>query len=125
MIRLPPRATRLDTRFPYTTRFRTTSERRWSNVSLSHAVCGRFEHDRPRGGQARLSCPRQVRQWKGRPARGGPLSLRQSVGIALNAAHRQLAVRKRRSEEQTSELQSLMRSSYAVFCLKKKKQSKN
>ena len=54
----------------------STSERRWSNVSLSHAACGRFEHDRPRGGHARLSCPRQARQWKGCPVRGGPLSLR-------------------------------------------------
>lgn len=75
----------------------STSERRWSNVSLSHAACGRFEHDRPRGGQARLSCPRQARQWKGCPERGGPLSLRGCRSeIATNAARCQLAVSKGR-----------------------------
>src|SRR3546814_6189661 len=80
MIRRPPRSTRIDTLFPYTTLFR------------SHAGqagrCGR-EISRPDGSRAQT-----VRRYLGR-------------GI--------------RSEEHTSELQSLMRISYAVFCLKKKK----
>src|SRR3546814_5212256 len=88
MIRRPPRSTRTDTLFPYTTLFRS--------VRLAdHAACGR------RAGEA---------------------------GHCLRGAHRlrpphpraALRLRRRRSEEHTSELQSLMRISYAVFCLKKK-----
>src|SRR3546814_5472653 len=74
MIRRPPRSTRTDTLFPYTTLFRSYQG------DLSQAAGG----DARRGGE-----------------RGHPI----------------------RSEEHTSELQSLMRISYAVFCLKKKKKS--
>src|SRR3546814_18358538 len=74
MIRRPPRSTRTDTLFPYTTLFRSTG--------------------RPRDAQAPILSP---------------------------VCARQPIVRARpRSEEHTSELQSLMRISYAVFCLKKK-----
>src|SRR3546814_16663039 len=76
MIRRPPRSTRTDTLFPYTTLFRSG----W---------------------------PRS-RDWASRWVGGRRLS-RGSPGWAT------------RSEEHTSELQSLMRISYAVFCLKKKK----
>src|SRR3546814_2278102 len=79
MIRRPPRSTRTDTLFPYTTLFR------------SHAQRGHFE--------ARFEADRRARPGHGRQRR------------------RQ---RHHRSEEHTSELQSLMRISYAVFCLKKK-----
>src|SRR3546814_3633938 len=82
MIRRPPRSTRTDTLFPYTTLFRSGRLRR-----------GRRDGDR----------------W----ARHSP---------AACYARRRFQVRNsRRSEERTSELQSLMRISYAVFCLKKKK----
>src|SRR3546814_8710892 len=78
MIRRPPRSTRTDTLFPYTTLFRSLRLLR---------------EERPR---RRFCCrPALQRHWRSRP--GG------------------------RSEEHTSELQSLMRISYAVFCLKKKK----
>src|SRR3546814_1838641 len=82
MIRRPPRSTRTDTLFPYTTLFR----------SDPHAPEPGAEPDQsgPQSGHHQL--PR----------------------IALARAHC------RRSEEHTSELQSLMRISYAVFCLKKK-----
>src|SRR3546814_8483614 len=83
MIRRPPRSTRTDTLFPYTTLFRSHRERRWPK---SHAP----EGGRPRG-----------------------------CGLLLPRAQPSL-----RSEEHTSELQSLMRISYAVFCLKKKKTDK-
>src|SRR3546814_4982236 len=86
MIRRPPRSTRTDTLFPYTTLFRSR-----------RALCGR-----DRAPEAR---PRD----HGSPCRG-----RGGSGAAENAA-------RRRSEEHTSELQSLMRISYAVFCLKTKK----
>src|SRR3546814_16357799 len=74
MIRRPPRSTRTDTLFPYTTLFRSPSDR-------------------------------------------GPGAVRARAGHGAAAAADRYV---RRSEEHTSELQSLMRISYAVFCLKKK-----
>src|SRR3546814_2306277 len=76
MIRRPPRSTRTDTLFPYTTLFRSSSSKNCCHCALLRAMC-----------MSRQICP--------------PLSWI-------------------RSEEHTSELQSLMRISYAVFCLKKK-----
>src|SRR3546814_11003252 len=95
MIRRPPRSTRTDTLFPYTTLFR----------SLAGGDRGR--------GPAQAAAPRLVR---------GPGDLVRA-GVVLPAPERgRRADRDRaRSEEHTSELQSLMRISYAVFCLKKKK----
>src|SRR3546814_3980137 len=108
MIRRPPRSTRTDTLFPYTTLFR----------SHGRAVRG----DRRDAAQA-------PGDGEGRLARG-PEDRGQAAARALQPLH--AADRHRgpgtgrrtgrdRSEEHTSELQSLMRSSYAVFCLKKKK----
>src|SRR3546814_8994983 len=77
MIRRPPRSTRTDTLFPYTTLFR----------SRLHLL--------------RLDAARQAGRGHHRDPRGDPAPVE-------------------RSEEHTSELQSLMRISYAVFCLKKK-----
>src|SRR3546814_4129745 len=91
MIRRPPRSTRTDTLFPYTTLFRSESP-----FALGH-------HG-PRPGKGFRA--------GGMPAPGlGPRDGNEQV-------RRQVAGR---SEEHTSELQSLMRISYAVFCLKKKK----
>src|SRR3546814_18112822 len=92
MIRRPPSSTRTDTLFPYTTLFRSLRGDRAEDL---------------RGG------PQGVRR---RPLRDGRPGLR--AGRHHRAAHRQ--DRGDRSEEHTSELQSLMRISYAVFCLKKK-----
>src|SRR3546814_15648107 len=78
MIRRPPRSTRTDTLFPYTTLFR----------SLPFGVA---------------------------PSNGAPFPT-----DSWNGRNRSEAKRTKRSEEHTSELQSLMRISYAVFCLKKK-----
>src|SRR3546814_10000697 len=90
MIRLPPRSTRTDTLFPYTTLFRSTLE----------LVRRGYTED-------------QIRMiWGGNVLR------------ILEAAE-QIAAQSRRSEEHTSELQSLMRISYAVFCLKKKNNTHN
>src|SRR3546814_8831066 len=93
MIRRPPRSTRTDTLFPYTTLFRF-AHRRHEDVGLAPEDA--LGHAR---GAARVEDVEVV---------GAPLS----VG-PLGAGGR--------SEEHTSELQSLMRRSYAVFCLKKKK----
>src|SRR3546814_6577942 len=92
MIRRPPRSTRTDTLFPYTTLFRSLQLHCKPRVIIAPAL---------RSDEADLSLrgrQRVVPQQSFHPAR---------------------------SEEHTSELQSLMRISYAVFCLKKKKQEKN
>src|SRR3546814_11432374 len=97
MIRRPPRSTRTDTLFPYTTLFRSSRRRS-------------AEHQEPRRGRRICRGPdgRRLRQHRvPRAAQGHGKSLKPSSFS--------------RSEEHTSELQSLMRISYAVFCLKKKK----
>src|SRR3546814_1855071 len=97
MIRRPPRSTRTDTLFPYTTLFR--SEELFNVANPNRIQIDAFvpstdaQRIRP-GDQARIEL-----------AGGGVIDAR---------------VRSTRSEEHTSELQSLMRISYAVFCLKKK-----
>src|SRR3546814_5309599 len=90
MIRRPPRSTRTDTLFPYTTLFR-------SNIQHDCAVAG---------DQVRIPVGRVQRQ-----PRAGDVNHRQMDRLRVVV----------RSEEHTPELQSLMRISYAVFCLKKKK----
>src|SRR3546814_8971916 len=92
MIRRPPRSTRTDTLFPYTTLFRSQAR---CTVSIAH-VYTRDLPDLVAGADILVS------------AAGAPGLIRGSWI-------------KPRSEEHTSELQSLMRISYAVFCLKKKK----
>src|SRR3546814_4266649 len=103
MIRRQPRSTRTDTRFPYTTLFRSEN----------------------RHGQKTSADDPQSEKRKGKLARYGT----QGLGRLCRSFDVRNAVRvkgcgcrenDRRSEEHTSELQSLMRISYAVFCLKKK-----
>src|SRR3546814_9100473 len=105
MIRRPPRSTRTDTLFPYTTLFRSTvasvDNRNWE--LSDHAAIIR-----------RLSQSRAV-----------ALDM-ESAAIAANGFRFRVPYGTLlciRSEEHTSELQSLMRISYAVFCLKKKKKT--
>src|SRR3546814_1892808 len=95
----PPRSTRTDTLFPYTTLFRS---RRDDHVPGRRAA-GRFVH--------RL-----------RNVEGGPEPHDRAAGEVARPGAVQRRGARPRSEEHTSELQSLMRISYAVFCLKKKKQ---
>src|SRR3546814_4092995 len=95
MIRRPPRSTRTDTLFPYTTLFRSG----WSSAAPRNAN-GRREHSAAGGGRHRGLL---------RPSccdRGG------------DPRYSHISEQRVRSEEHTSELQSLMRISYAVFCLK-------
>src|SRR3546814_3935132 len=94
MIRRPPRSTRTDTRFPYTTLFRSV-------VRQGFDIAIGLDHQQRPG-------------------------IRRQFGAAdiARQAHR-VRVHEFRSEEHTSELQSLMRISYAVFCLKKKKTQKS
>src|SRR3546814_14853107 len=89
IIRRPPRSTRTDTLFPYTTLFRSPFALGGGSIATLTPLRDRFG--------------RQLARWAG-------------SGDFLAWWGRSLA----RSEEHTSELQSLMRISYAVFCLKKK-----
>src|SRR3546814_5180067 len=107
MIRPPPRSTRTDTLFPYTTLFRSTEVADIMGPSLSpdgERVVFRVSRPSISANDTRLD-------WFVAEVGGGTPVHAGSAG----------AVRHDRSEEHTSELQSLMRISYAVFCLKKKK----
>src|SRR3546814_7605849 len=117
MIRRPPRSTRTDTLFPYTTLFRSAEE----------AAGGRDQACRPRG-QSRRGQPSWLAVADVERDAGGDLVgdvLRQSFQRRLLGGDRGIfgGGDVYRSEEHTSELQSLMRISYAVFCLKKKTRS--
>src|SRR3546814_1687003 len=101
MIRRPPRSTRTDTLFPYTTLCRSADRRR-----------GRFHPHRNRVRYAQLQGRDHGRE--GARTRPWPRSATDDL------AHADRSVGAQRSEEHTSELQSLMRISYAVFCMKKK-----
>src|SRR3546814_5047025 len=109
-IRRPPRSTRTDTLFPYTTLFRPQAVRR-ADPRLDRAASAEAEV---------LVTPR--------PAQGGALRPDERRGDRAGVLAASLGIDERRfalrSEEHTSELQSLMRISYAVFCLKKKKPNK-
>src|SRR3546814_2375813 len=103
MIRLPPRSTRTDTLFPYTTLFRS-----WRpGVFGIRSLRGRAPYFGPVGDGG---CDGHGAKFPG-PGRA-------SDAIRHTGPARSLVAR---SEEHTSELQSLMRISYAVFCLKTKK----
>src|SRR3546814_9249693 len=104
MIRRPPISTRTDTLFPYTTRFRSR------RPGGSGAAC---RAPRSRAGSGGGSPPDS--RARTAPATG----VRRARGRERHPLRRRLGCL--RSEEHTSELQSLMRISYAVFCLTKKK----
>src|SRR3546814_9262176 len=109
-IRRPPRSTRTDTLFPYTTLFR--SRDRVETLGPPRRAAGARVRTAPRRRhRARLARPARAGMGRPHPAPGALGRRGRAQGPPLAA----------RSEEHTSELQSLMRISYAVFCLKKKK----
>src|SRR3546814_5789812 len=116
MIRRPPRSTRTDTLFPYTTLFR--SRTRLAGGAGLRGRCAGLCH-RAVGGRADdvMAGLRRGRQVRGDRAGGGPARGQPRCGRSVAARPRDGS--SARSEEHTSELQSLMRTSYAVFCLKK------
>src|SRR3546814_5501578 len=112
MIRRPPRSTRTDTLFPYPTLFRSGfgsygADRRPMKAKLHEAIQRGFQHATQTIVVAIASPPAFVGQL--------------CAFCRLSSRH---PPSHNRSEEHTSELQSLMRISYAVFCLKKKKHIK-
>src|SRR3546814_4964663 len=106
MIRRPPRSTRTDTLFPYTTLFRSV-------VLIVVELAPRPDADRPSLARSPWPVGWPLRAPRKTSARRLACALRRYTTCRLPA--------RVRSEEHTSELQSLMRISYAVFCLKKKK----
>src|SRR3546814_5246044 len=96
MIRRPPRSTRTDTLFPYTTLFRSPDRR----IGVAGQIAGQ-----------RLDAGKPPPRFRAAPA----------ARARAIASPKSATEKSGRSEEHTSELQSLMRISYAVFCLKKKK----
>src|SRR3546814_8373953 len=103
MRRRPPRSTRTDTLFPYTTLFRSSP----SSAHVLRTFMTLLEVVRP-----------QIFSMEGDPLTA---SIRRRLPAAdTDRQRRSAGLALRRSEEHTSELQSLMRISYAVFCLKKK-----
>src|SRR3546814_8347932 len=128
MIRRPPRSTRTDTLFPYTTRFRSSN---CCSTRRSAAWLPPLRHA-PVIFMARMDCPCRPVLRSGRPdfhltsKKGVPWLQCKLRGPCWNAACAAWsAPGAARSEEHTSKLQSLMRISYAVFCLKKKKNKKH
>src|SRR3546814_3354231 len=121
MLRRPPRSTRTDTLFPYTTLFRSGFV---PNDTVSGSGTCRFT-----GIPGLNPDPYPVENFGN--SRGGTGTITQQTLRSSNCAYVRLGqivgidkVVTQRSEEHTSELQSLMRISYAVFCLKKKKKKK-
>src|SRR3546814_10779366 len=148
MIRRPPRSTRTDTLFPYTTLFRSFADLpigKWSNsryevTKAIEEVCpaAKFEFEDFDGERIVATCRMEESEWKrgkgifrllyiGRNRVGRSLDLRFSSEVGKRkgswkggtVGHSVDVLPGERSEEHTSELQSLMRISYAVFCLKK------
>src|SRR3546814_9792501 len=132
MIRRPPRSTRTDTLFPYTTRLRSPRLRSGRGVGVRVRLFEKrphppFGHLLPQAGEglcmdvksASLAGLAALRIFQRARDRLGRQVFR--AHCSRRATHRRLG--DLRSEEHTSELQSLMRISYAVFCLKKKKKT--
>src|SRR3546814_7314994 len=94
IIRRPPRSTRTDTRFPYTTLFRSQDTEHFSDSA--------FKAGGNRNKERKLSVNNQ--------------GIHKILGIVMSRVHQTLS-KHWRSEEHTSVLQSLMRISYVVFCL--------
>src|SRR3546814_7775539 len=119
MLRRPPRSTPTDTLSPSPTLVRTAVERertsdradRPARGAAAGARTDRHRSGRTNGARDRFTARRELRRRDDASRNHFPVRLRDCL-------------RADRSEEHTSELQSLMRISYAVFCLKKKKRNK-
>src|SRR3546814_8865972 len=116
MIPRPPRSTRTDTLFPYPTPFRSSLLsllRRAADLELQSKPVHKALGDNIQRQHGDLLRQQAILEQQAQD--------RTSLGSDLEQALERYRALKSRSEEHTSELQSLMRISYAVFCLKKKK----
>src|SRR3546814_9787999 len=113
MIRRPPRSTRTDTLFPYTTLFRSRQKHMLLNGVFDRGLVYSDGAYRTPWLHPALSHNQLKMKEKGLLYVEQPNDIWRQIPLSS------------RSEEHTSELQSLMRISYAVFCLKKKKTTKH
>src|SRR3546814_10214804 len=118
MLRRPPGYTLTDTLFPYTTLFRSPQRdpQRHGALRRRFGAGGDGDGGRRQGLAGRTACPDLSRDVRRVASEG-------QVAVAHRSARE--GRQHDRSEEHTSELQSLMRHSYSVFCLKKKKKKIN
>src|SRR3546814_2785738 len=114
MIRRPPRSTRTDTLFPYTTLFRSPEGEVLADSHMRIERVGLEHHGKAAVGGAHVVDP---------PAIDLDIAAGHLFEPGDDPQQGRLAAAGWRSEEHTSELQSLMRISYAVFCLNKKQQT--
>src|SRR3546814_10393081 len=121
MIRRPPRSTRTDTLFPYTTLFRSDGGPQPGVGACGRCVGVRQEHRKPRPHGVQLPHVAEIAEIGVAHRPVDPVAQHMGRPEARRTpGRRPLAHPPDRSEEHTSELQSLMSISYAVFCLKKK-----
>src|SRR3546814_2030596 len=129
MIRRPPRSTRTDTLFPYTTLFRSRRAVRGRSMletGFAHLAADAGDpapEAEPAGDDRFVDRPHALAvRHAGTPgdARAAARGADDGAAAVVDEAFVAWNQRDRRSEEHTSELQSLMRISYAVLCLKKK-----
>src|SRR3546814_4501630 len=123
MIRRPPKSTRTDTLFPYTTLFRS------GRIGVERGAADPLARDQPgnehRDDRQRAEVHAEIDEtclFVGTtdPVDQAEPEIARAQGAEPTRRRLDAADRRARSEEHTSELQSLMRISYAVFCLKKK-----
>src|SRR3546814_2689460 len=136
MIRRPPRSTRTDTLFPYTTLFRSSKQADDWKAARSWFI--KANHADPDFALPLVLYYDSFQRAGERPSKGAVTAIMRAIELVPQAPDVRVRVGRRlvvekddmalarkvlapRSEEHTSELQSLMRISYAVFCLKKKK----
>src|SRR3546814_9779351 len=112
MIRRPPRSTRTDTLFPYTTLFRSLRNKRAPVVKVHATSRNRAREETSRARRSDNPRSRRKDQW---------LCRNQIIFRNVLCRYSGHAPDRTRSEEHTSELQSLMRTSYHVFCLNQKR----
>src|SRR3546814_10241010 len=121
MIRLPPRSTRTDTLFPYTTLFRSSASSvafKAETIIVSFAHCDIWPFN---SNNIRSAARRNVGRIEPiSPQKPTTMELAAIAYATVHEREKSIVREAKRSEEHTSELQSLMRISYAVFCLKKK-----
>src|SRR3546814_4788945 len=127
MIRRPPRSTRTDTLFPYTTLFRSSrgfrspSDRDRCRLPPACVKAAIDAKRRPDAGSPEDVARRDSNAAAARTRLAGSRSLGAALqGLQAGWLAASSACKSRRSEEHTSELQALMRISYAVFCCKTK-----
>src|SRR3546814_1834136 len=122
MIRRPPRSTRTDTLFPYTTLFRSPARVNVSHIQINIPA----DASEAQRSEALAKAQDIAKRAQADAAAFAELAQNESqdAGTAKEGGKLGWITKGSRSEEHTSELQSLMRISYAVFCLKKKKEKK-